>query len=80
MSASGLSGGLLTAWNPLSVRCHSFETVVGILVKASFRGLSTPLAILNCYGPYKNMELFWEKALLGGLLNTSNLILGGDKT
>ena len=77
-SASGLSRGLLTAWNPLFVRCHAFEIVVGILVKARFCGLSTPLAILNCYGPYRNRELFWEKALRGCLLNTPNLILGGD--
>ena len=53
-SASGLSGGLLTAWNPHLVRCRAFETVVGILVKERFWGLSTPLAILNCYGPYRN--------------------------
>ena len=68
------------AWNPLSVRCHAFETVAEILVKARFHGLSAPLAILNCYGPYRNRELFWEKSIIGGLLNTPNLILGRDLT
>ena len=50
-SALGLSRGLLTTWNPLLVRCCAFETVAGILVKARFYGLSTPLATLNCYDP-----------------------------
>ena len=77
-SGSGLSGDLLIAWNPLLVRCLDFETIAGILVKERFHGLSNPLAILNCYGPYRNRELFWEKSLRGGLLNTPNLILGGD--
>ena len=78
IDASGISGGLLTAWNPLSVRCCAFETVVGILVKADFQGMTSPLAILNCYGPYRNREFFWNKLLIGGLLTTPNLILGGD--
>ena len=77
ISASGLSGGLLTAWNPNRFICRTFETMVGILVKASFRGLNTPLDILNCYGPYRNMDIFWERVHKGGLLNTPNLILGG---
>ena len=51
ISASGLLGGLLTVWNPRRVRCHAFETLAGILVKAKFWGLNTTLDILNCYGP-----------------------------
>ena len=78
ISASGLSGGLLTAWNPQRVKCHAFETCVGILVQASFRGLPTPFAILNVYSPYWDRELFWEKAHRGGILNILNLVLGGD--
>ena len=58
ISASGLSGGLLTAWDPHRVRCRAFETVVGILVKADFRGMNTPLYILNCYGPYQDRDIF----------------------
>ena len=58
ISASGLSGGLLMAWNPLRVKCRAFETCAGILVKASFCGLATPLAILNVYGPYRNRDHF----------------------
>ena len=76
-SASGLSGGLLTAWNPLRVRCCAFETIGGILVKVVFRGMSTPLVVINCYGPYRNRDIFWDNVLWGGLLSVPNLILGG---
>ena len=38
-SASGLSGGLITAWNPLRVKCCAFETLAGILVKVVFCGM-----------------------------------------
>ena len=78
ISASGLSGGLLTAWNPHRVRCRAFETVAGILVRANFHDMNTPLDILNCYGPYRDRDLFWDKVLRGGLLNSPNLIVGGD--
>ena len=78
ISASGLLGGLLTAWNPHRVRCRAFETIAGILVKAKFRGMNDPLVILNCYGPYRNRDILWEKVHRGGVLSTPNLILGGD--
>lgn len=32
--------GLLTAWNPLAVRCKAYLTVVGILIEAKFRGVA----------------------------------------
>ena len=48
------------------------------MVKGSFHSLSTPLAILNVYGPYRNQEHFWEKDHRGGLLSMPNLVLGGD--
>ena len=60
------------------VRCWGFETVVGILVKASFWGVASPISVLNCYGPYRNREIFWDNILSGGLLSIPNLILGGD--
>ena len=76
--ALGLSGGLLTAWNPLIVRYRAFEIVVDILVKAKFRGSHSPLSILNCYGPYRDQEIFWKNAMTGGLLSIPNMILAGD--
>ena len=77
-SASGLSGGLLTAWNPRMVRCRAFETPAGILVKAKFRGMAVILDIINCYGPYKDREIFWDRLRQDGLLLSPHLILGGD--
>ena len=58
ISASSLSGGLLTAWDPHRVRCHAFATVAGILVKVVFRGMHAPLDILNCYSPYRDRDIF----------------------
>ena len=63
ISAFGLSGGLLTAWDPLKVRCHAYEIVAGILVKADFRGMNSQLEILNCYGPYRDRDIFWDRVL-----------------
>ena len=40
--------------------------------------MSSSVAILNVYGPYRDHELFWDKALRGGILNILNLVLGGD--
>ena len=68
----------MTAWNPHRVRCRAFETLAGILVKAKFWGLNTTLGILNYYGPYRDRDIFWDKVLREGLLNSPNLILGGD--
>ena len=78
INAPGLSRGLLTGWNPLSMRCKAFVTVAGILVHARFRDSSSTLSILNYYGPYRNREPFWEKVIEGGLLLLPNLVLAGD--
>ena len=32
ISATGLLGGLLTAWNPHRVKCRAFQTCAGLLV------------------------------------------------
>ena len=53
ISARGLSGGLLSAWNPLIVKCRAYHTFAGILLQAHFRGLSNPIHVLNVYGPYE---------------------------
>ena len=36
------------------------------------------LDIINCYGPYKDRDNFWDRVHRGGLLNPPRLILGGD--
>ena len=50
-NAHGLSGGLLSAWNPKKVNCRAFQTCAGLLLEASIRGTNLPLHILNVYGP-----------------------------
>ena len=58
IGASGLSGGLLSAWNPRKIKCKAFHTCVGLLTQVTIRGLSYPVSILNVYGPYKNRVSF----------------------
>ena len=51
LSSNGLSGGILSGWNPKLIKCKAFHTAAGILLNASIRGSSLNLSILNCYGP-----------------------------
>ena len=78
INSKGLSRGILLGWNPLRVRCKDFKTLVGILLKAHFRGSHTSLSILNCYGPYLNRDVFSNSATRGGLLFLPNLILAEE--
>ena len=74
ISARGLSGGLLSAWNPRKANCRAYQTCAGLLLLASVHGSSQPLHILNVYGPYRDRECFWDNALRGGLLKLPGLV------
>ena len=78
LNSKGLSGGILSGWNPKLLKYKSFHTATGILLKASIRGSSFELSILNCYGPYLNRDSFWSAVASGGLLSLPNIILVGD--
>ena len=78
VSSKGLLGGLLSGWNPFKVRCKAYQTMAGILLEASVRGSHLSLSIINCYGPYRHREAFWDEAARGGLLSLPNLILAVD--
>ena len=58
LSSNGLSRGVLSGWNPKLFKCKAYQTAAGILLKASLRGSSFKLSILNCYGPYLNRDSF----------------------
>ena len=77
-SSSGLLRGIIFGWNPHIFKCKAFLTYAGILLKARFRGSSTILSILNCYGPYLHRESFWNYVARDGFLTLPNLILVGD--
>ena len=61
ISSSGLSGGILSAWNPLRVECKAFCTFAGILLTGKLIGFSEEINLLNIYGLYHSKELFWDK-------------------
>ena len=78
IDSSGLSGGILSGWNPHVLRCKAYHTMAGILINVSLRGCTIPFSILNVYGPYMHRDTFWNAIASGGLLSTQNLILAGD--
>ena len=65
IDALGLSGGILSAWNPRLVRCKSYHSFVGILLSANFKGLELVFSIVNYYGPYVNRTTFWDTTMAG---------------
>ena len=76
--ACGLSGGLLAGWDPHLVRCKAFSSLAGIVLKASFKGMTEPFTVINCYGPYVHRTSYWNRLVSSGLLGLPNLILAGD--
>ena len=52
LDVAGLSGGLLAGWNPLLVRYKAYYSIAGIVLRASIKGISEILSIINCYKPY----------------------------
>jgi hypothetical protein len=74
----GLSGGLLSAWNPKKSNFDAFLTPAGILLDGFAKVLNKNLKLVNCYGPYGNRQLFWDNLKLDGILKEPDLILGGD--
>ena len=78
LNSNGLSGGILSGWNPKILKCKAYQTAAGILLKALIRGSSLELSILNCYGPYHNRDIFWNFVEIGGILSLPNLVLAGD--
>ena len=78
IDALGLSGGILSAWNPCLVRCKAYHSFAGILLSANFKALDSVFSIVNYYVPYANRTTFWDTAVAGGIFNFPNLILAGD--
>ena len=54
--SNGLSGGLLSAWDPRFARFKSFCTPGGILLEGHFKGFDGELKLLNVYGPYNDRQ------------------------
>jgi hypothetical protein len=72
----GLSGGVLTAWNPRKYDFSAFLTFAGILLEGAVKYLDRRMKVINCYGPYLDREALWEALKRYGILKEQNLILG----
>lgn len=76
--ALGISGGLLSTWNPLKAHFSSFKVEAGILLEGRLLDLDRSVRLLNVYSPYSKKIYFWDRILCSGLLNDLSLILAGD--
>jgi hypothetical protein len=74
----GLSGGLLSIWNLRRDDFSSFLTPARILLDSLVKDLNIRLNLVNCYGPYGDRQVFWDRIKRDGMLKYQNLILGGD--
>lgn len=74
----GCLGGLKIIWNPRYVSLQDFSPMVGIIFVANFKGFFGDVVLVNCYGPYQDHKIFWNKISCSGLLNTPNVIFVGD--
>jgi hypothetical protein len=55
-----------------------FEISAGILLEGLLKDITRSVKILNCYGPYKYMSLFWKNMEDYAFLREEGLIIGGD--
>ena len=69
LDANGLSGGLLTGWNPLLVWVKAFSSLVGIILRVTVKGIEETLSVINCYSPYTQRMDFWDNIVADGLLS-----------
>ena len=80
IDATGLSGGMVATWNPLTCSFKLFRTCAGILLKGNFWGFKKDMHLINVYAPYKDRRKFWDRIHDSGLLSLDNLVLAGDLT
>jgi hypothetical protein len=78
VDSRGLSGALLSAWNPQKFNFTTFMTPARILLDGFVKQINKKLKLVNCYRPYGDRQLFWNNAQGDDILKESDLILGGD--
>jgi hypothetical protein len=52
VDSKGLSGGLLSSWNPKNANLNTFLTPAGNLLEGFVKQINLNLKLLNCYGSY----------------------------
>jgi len=76
--SNGLVGGLLTVWSPKSylsdVTC--LPSYINTTLKDSMTGVDYTL--INTCGPFVEKNNFWEPFFAKEVINSQNLIVGGD--
>ena len=66
------------SWNQdfEEVKEDKYSTMLKIVLKEKAFGIS--FTMYNVYGPYLDRKGFWEAFFSSGLLESRNVILGGD--
>jgi hypothetical protein len=78
VNSVGLSGGLLTTWNPHLKVPSTSSLNSSIVVDLEDRILVDSFHLINIYNPYSKKRPYWEVLASPGILSASNIILGGD--
>jgi exonuclease III len=68
VDSTGLSGGMLSTWNPRKDDFYAYLIPAGILVEGHVKDLDRDLKVINCYGTYSDREVFWEEIKNEGIL------------
>ena len=68
----------MSTWNPKVANLVPFVFVAGILLEGSFKDWEGTYMLINCYGPYLNIQQLWGKIMHDGLLKLDNVMFGGD--
>ena len=74
----GKSRGVLTGWTKMVQVSNSKVTLEGIMLEGFIREYVKEIRLLNIYGPYNNRKPFWDQLRTEGILQHSNIIVGGD--
>jgi len=79
LDVMGRSGGLALGFNPCTIHlkaCWGGAGFIGMDNFSIYFGMD--LRIVNIYGPFHNKEAFWNHLLNLSIINSDNIILGGD--
>ena len=78
ISSNEHSGGLITAWNQEfeEIQEEKHSTVLKTVLKKKASRIS--FAMYNVYGPYQDRKGFWEAFFNSIMMETRNVLIGGD--
>lgn len=75
----GYSGGIALGYKSHSIKmCNIWGGIGHIGLNIFSSELGTNIRLVNVYGPFQHHEVIWEQLLTCNLLQSDNIIFGGD--